>query len=123
MEVAVTAAWSSCTLESGSNGASAKLGQSLLDVKASAHTYSSLAMPSCLSFSYRYIIIEEEASFKKEAVSTITSRSIITQINEHTQTKKNLSYRDGSEMMKRINGTQLKWLTNFFEREKSLLND
>lgn len=44
MEVAVTAAWSSCTLESGSNGASAKLGQSASPSAvrpARSHTYSS----------------------------------------------------------------------------------
>ena len=108
MEVAVTAAWSSCTLESGSNGASAKLGQSASPSAvrpARSHTHIPL-MPSCLH-SYRYIIIEE----KRPSLPSLPGPSSAAQINEHSTTKIFFSYRDGSEMMKRINGTQLKWLT------------
>lgn len=109
MEVAVTAAWSSCTLESGSNGASAKLGQSASPSAvrpARSHTHIPL-MPSCLPQLPIYYY------WGKEAVSTITSRSIISSTNKWAQHNKKsfFSYRDGSEMMKRINGTQLKWLT------------
>ena len=117
MEVAVTAAWSSCTLESGSNGASAKLGQSASPSAvrpARSHTHIPL-MPSCL-LSYRYIIMEE----KRPSLPSLPGPSSAAQINEHSTTK-NLFFLPRWVRNDEAN----KWYSievahNF---EKSLLND